>query len=116
MTPQAFDLDIDAMVRRANRRTKREEATPLVIYSRDKAYGLARLASIFDYLTMHSWPPDYSTARVITNPDDLRAIQDAEKAIRAACKAADKVYAQAYRRGDLIDPAAAEAAREAVEA
>jgi len=100
------------MVRDANRRTKREEATPLVIYSRDKSYGLARLASIRDYLTMHSWPPDYSTARVILNADDLRAIDDAKTAIRKARKAADKVYARAFARGEPVDAAAAEGAAE----
>src|SRR3990167_7681119 len=93
-----------------NRRTKREDATPLVIYSRSKSYGLARLASIGDYLAMHSWPPDYSTARVITNPDDLRRITEAGKAIQKARRAADVIYAAAYKRGGLIDPAEADSA------
>lgn len=103
-------FDIEAEVRRANRRTKREEATPLVVYTRGGSHGLARLASIRDYMTMHSWPPDYSGARVITNADDLSAIKDAEAAIRATRQAADKVYARAFRRGDPVTPEAAEAA------
>ena len=108
-------LDLDAEIRRMNRRTKREDATPLVVYTRGGSYGLARLANIRDYMAMRSWPPDYAAARVVTNPDDLRAIKDAEKAIRAARKAADRVYAQAFGRGDAVDAVEADAAAKAVD-
>lgn len=107
-------LNIDAEVRRANRRTKREDATPLVIYSRLEAYGRARLANIGDYLAMHSWPPDYSTARTITNPDDLQAVGDALALIRKAHQNAQRVYAEAFARGERIDADEAEAAAKAV--
>ena len=110
-----LSFDISAEVRRANRRTAREERTPLVVYTRGGSYGLARLASIRDYMTMHSWPPDYSSARVITNADDLHAIEEAEQAIRAARKAADKTYARAFRRGGPVTTEAADEAARLVE-
>ena len=106
----ALAFDINAGVREANRRAKREERTPLVVYRRGKSYGLARLANIGEYLGLHGWPPDYSAARTVTDPADLHAIEEAERAIQAARRAADRVYARAFKRGETIDPGAADAA------
>jgi hypothetical protein len=107
-------INLDAEMRHWNRRAARENRTPQVVYSWGGAYGLARLANIRDYLMLH-YPPDYSTARVITDPADLKAIAEAEVGIRAARKAADRVYARAFQRGVAVTAEAAEAAAREVE-
>jgi hypothetical protein len=108
-------FDIGRELRAVKRRDALEERTPLVIYNRGSSYGTTRLASIAGYLAMQGWPPDYSKARQIENPDDLRAIKEAQHAIYAARKAADKVYARAFKRGSEIDPAKADAAEKWVD-
>jgi hypothetical protein len=107
-------FNIEAEIKRANRRTKREEATPLVVYTRGGSYGLARLASIRDYMAMHSWPPEYSGARIITDPHDIFRIAKAQETVRIAREAADQIYAQAFARGDEVDAEAAESAAAAI--
>lgn len=108
-------INLDRMFRDINARTRREEKSPLVLYDRGGSHGWAHLANITDYLlTVGGWPPDYSRTRIV-RLEDVPKIREAERLIREARRAADKLYAEAYASGSPVTAEAADAARKAAE-
>ena len=108
-----FGSAIASVERDMKRRDAKAAKTPRVVYrGRYGGHGITRLADVGDYLGMNTWPPDYGMARIVRD-EDLGSIEEAERLIRNARKAADALYAKAFQRGLPISNEVGEAARKA---
>jgi hypothetical protein len=109
-------FDMKADVKRWNKRWKREEETPLVVYDRgadshpSNRWGQCRLANVGGYLATIGHHDDYRLVRVVTDPAALDAIKRAQREVERAHRNWNAMLGEAFIGGMPVTRELAEAA------